>query len=99
MPRSDHSHPGAMLREMVFEPLGLSVTEGATKLGVSRVALSRVLNERAGISVDLARRLELAGVSSARFWLNLQTNYELAQAAKAGPVPKVERLQGESRGV
>jgi addiction module HigA family antidote len=94
MPRSDHTHPGALLRELVFAPLALSVTEGAGKLGVSRVALSRVLNEKAGISVDLARRLELAGASSARFWLNLQTNYELAEATKAGPVPKVERLEG-----
>ncbi|WP_297488507.1 hypothetical protein [Acidocella sp.] len=52
-----------------------------------------MLNERAGISVDLARRLERAGVSTARFWLSLQTNYELAEA---GPAPKVERLQVES---
>ncbi len=96
MTRRNHAHPGAMLRELVFDPLNLNVTEGARKLGVSRVALSRVLNERAGISVDLARRLELAGVSSARFWLNLQTNYELAQASKARSQPKVERLQPTS---
>jgi addiction module HigA family antidote len=93
MPRTNHAHPGAMLRELVFEPLELSVTEAAGKLGVSRVTLSRLLNERAGISVDLARRLELAGASTARFWLNLQTNYELAQAAIALPAPKVERLE------
>ena len=96
MPRTNHSHPGAMLRELVFEPLELSVTDAAGKLGISRVTLSRLLNERAGISVDLARRLEQAGVSTARFWLSLQTNYELAEAAKAGPAPKVERLQVES---
>jgi antitoxin HigA-1 len=93
MPRTGHSHPGAMLRELVFAPLEMSVTDAAGKLGISRVALSRVLNEKAGISVDLARRLELAGVSSARFWLNLQTNYELAQAMKVKPQPKVQKLQ------
>ena len=51
-------HPAAILREDVLPALGLTVTEAARQLGVSRVALSRVLNERAGISVDLARRIE-----------------------------------------
>ncbi|HEX7391085.1 MAG TPA: HigA family addiction module antitoxin [Acidiphilium sp.] len=92
MPRTDRSHPGEMLRETVFDSLGLTVTEAAEKLDISRVALSRVLNGKAGISVDLARRLELAGVSSARFWLTLQTNYELAQAMKVRPQPKVRKL-------
>jgi addiction module HigA family antidote len=82
MTRANHSHPGAMLRELVFEPLKLTVTDAAEKLGVSRVTLSRVTNERAGISTELAIRLEKAGVSTARFWLNLQTNYELSKALK-----------------
>lgn len=74
------AHPGELLREDVLKPLGLGVTEAAQRLGMSRTALSRVLNGRAGVSPDLAIRLEQAGVSSARFWLNLQTNFELAQA-------------------
>jgi addiction module HigA family antidote len=73
-------HPGALLREDVFGPLNLSVTEGAERLAMSRVALSRVLNGRASISPDLAIRLESAGVSTARFWMTLQTNYDLAKA-------------------
>jgi antitoxin HigA-1 len=93
MPRPNHAHPGAMLRELVFVPLHLNVTDAAEKLDITRVALSRVLNGKAGISVDLARRLELAGASSARFWLDLQTNYELAKAMKAQPQPRVQRLQ------
>lgn len=60
-------HPGAMLRDGVLTPLNLAATEAATRLGMSRVALSRVLNGRAGISPDLAIRLERAGVSTARF--------------------------------
>ena len=75
-----HPHPGEMLKETVFEPLGLSVTEAADRLAMTRVALSRVLNGKAGISPDLAVRLETAGVSTARFWITLQANYDLWRA-------------------
>lgn len=75
-------HPGEILREDVIAELGLSVTEAAARLGMSRVAFSRVLNCKAGISPDLAIRLELAGVSTARAWLTMQANYDLAQALK-----------------
>lgn len=85
-------HPGEILREDVLEPLDLGVSEAAEKLGVSRVALSRVLNGKAGISPTLALRLEAAGVSTARFWMNLQTNYALAVARSEG-MPEVKRLQ------
>ncbi len=78
----DHPHPGEILKEDVLEPLGLSVTEAAGRLGIARPNLSRVLNGKTGISLELALRLESAGASTARFWLNLQTNYELAEAAK-----------------
>jgi antitoxin HigA-1 len=84
-------HPGLMLRADVLEPLGLGVTEAAQKLGMSRVALSRVVNGRAGISPDLAIRLEQAGVSTARFWMGLQSNYDLAQAMSHRQ-PPVEKL-------
>lgn len=84
-------HPGLMLRGDVLEPLGLGVTEAARKLHMSRVALSRVVNGRAAISPELAIRLEQAGVSTARFWLNLQVNYDLALAL-THKHPAVERL-------
>ncbi len=74
------SHPGEILREEVIDALGLSVTEAARRLGMSRVALSRVLNGKAGISPDLAIRLERAGVATARAWLQMQANYDLWQA-------------------
>lgn len=84
-------HPGALLREDVLEPQKLTVTEAAKRLGMSRVALSRVINEKAGISTDLAIRLELAGVSTARAWLTMQASYDLAQAKKHKQ-PHVEAL-------
>lgn len=82
----DHPHPGEILKEDVLAPLGLTVTEAAKRLGMTRPNLSRVLNGKSGISPDLALRLEYAGVSTARFWMNLQTNYELAESAKHPPL-------------
>lgn len=87
-----HPHPGEVLREMVFEPLTLSVSEAAEKLCMSRPALSRVLNGRAGISPDLAIRLEIAGVSTARFWMHLQANYDLWKAMQHKQ-PAIQPLQ------
>lgn len=85
-------HPGLMIRDEVLEALRLNVTDAARKLGMSRVALSRVVNGRAGISPELAIRLETAGVSSARFWLALQMNYDLAQARNHSQ-PAIEKLR------
>jgi addiction module HigA family antidote len=89
-------HPASILREDVLPALGLTVTEAARQLGVSRVALSRVLNERAGISVDLARRIEAwLGVEnggSAETWLRMQIDYDLWQSNKSRPLPKIRRV-------
>ncbi len=85
-------HPGELLREDVLRPLGIEVTDAAHRLGISRTTLSRVINGRSGISPDLAIRLERAGVSTARFWMTLQTNYELASAEQRIQ-PVVQRLQ------
>ncbi len=85
-------HPGELLREDVLAPLGLSVKEVAARLGMSRVALSRVLNGHAAISPDLAVRLELAGVSTARAWLAMQANYDLARVMQHEQ-PPVRALQ------
>ncbi len=88
----NHPHPGELLREDVLLPLGIEVTDAAQRLGVSRTTLSRIINGRAGISPDLAIRLERAGVSAAKFWMTLQANYELAQAEQRG-WPDVRPLQ------
>ena len=89
-------HPAAILREDVLPALKLTVTEAARQLGVSRVALSRVLNERAGISVDLARRIEAwlgpETGGSAETWLRKQIDYDLWQSKKSRPLQKIKRV-------
>jgi antitoxin HigA-1 len=80
MPMRDPPHPGGIVRRQCLEPLGLSVTEAAEGLGVTRQALSDLVNGKAGISVDMAIRLAKAFGSSAETWLGLQSAYDLAQA-------------------
>jgi addiction module HigA family antidote len=77
-------HPGEVLREDVLADLGLSVGEAASRLGISRVALSRVLHGHARISPNLAVRLEKAGVGTARAWLAMQTAHDLAAERATG---------------
>nr|WP_015060451.1 HigA family addiction module antitoxin [Bartonella sp. TT0105]ADN97104.1 virulence associated protein [Bartonella sp. TT0105] len=88
-------HPGKLLREDVIKELGLSINEAAERLGISRVALSRVLNGKAAVSANLAIRLEMAGVSTARAWLAMQTNYDLSKALKRKQ-PKIQPLSVSS---
>jgi antitoxin HigA-1 len=88
----NHPHPGELLREDVLKPLRLPVKDAAARLGMSSRALSRVLNGRAGISPDLAVRLERAGVSTARFWMTLQSNFDLSQALQREQ-PPIKLLQ------
>jgi addiction module HigA family antidote len=76
-------HPGELLADSFGEDgLNISIAAAARRLGVSRVALSRVLNCRAAVSPDLAVKLERAGLSTARFWLAVQAAYDLSQALK-----------------
>ncbi len=85
-------HPGEILRGLCLEPLGLSVTNAATALGVSRKTLSAVLNGRAGISPEMAVRLSIAFKTSAESWLNQQVQYDLWRAEKRRKGLKVTRL-------
>jgi addiction module HigA family antidote len=85
-------HPGEILRDTALRRDGrLSVTEFAKRLGVSRVALSRVVNGRAAVSAELAIRLAAALGGSAESWLRLQVAYYLWQAQKKRR-PKIEPL-------
>ena len=70
-------HPGEVLRELCLEPLGLTVTQAAEALGVSRKTLSSLLNGRSGISPEMAIRLSKAFGTSAESWLNQQMQYDL----------------------
>ncbi len=89
-------HPGETLREDVLPALGLTVTAAAKQLGVTRAALSRILNRRAGISPEMALRLEgWLGVENggrADLWLGQQAAYDLWQARQSG-APKVQRAE------
>lgn len=83
------AHPGQVLRE--YLPNSLSIGEVAAQLGVTRQALSAVLNGRAGISAEMALRLEGALGTSAEMWLGMQSNHDLWRARKR--LPKVRRLR------
>ncbi len=85
-------HPGEILADTVLrEDGGLTVTEFAKRLGVSRVALSRVVNGRAAVSAELAIRLAAALGGSAESWLNMQVAYDLSRAEKRRR-PRIARL-------
>ncbi|GAB4273112.1 MAG: HigA family addiction module antitoxin [Methylomicrobium sp.] len=73
-------HPGEIIKELCLDPLGLSVTEAAKALGVSRKTLSAVLNGRAGISPEMAIRLSIAFNTSSESWLMQQAQYDLWHA-------------------
>ena len=94
--RHNPPHPGETLREDVLPTLGLTITEAAKQLGVTRAAFSRVLNEHAAISPEMALRLEgWLGVENggrADLWLGQQAAYDLWQARQAG-APKVQRAE------
>lgn len=85
-------HPGEVLKELCIEPLGLSITDAAEGLGVSRKTLSAILNGRSGISPVMAIRLSLAFDTSAESWLNQQVQYDLWVARQNKRRFKVRRL-------
>jgi addiction module HigA family antidote len=87
------AHPGRSIRDACLEPLGLSVTEGAEILGVTRQALNNVINGRSGISPEMAIRLSKAFGSTPETWLGMQLAYDLAQARKKESTIKVRRLR------
>lgn len=93
MPMKNPPHPGHSIKDACLDPLGLTVTEAAKVLSIARHTLSRVLNGRAGISPDMAIRLEKAGWSNADHWLRLQTAYDLAQARQHQRDIKVHRYE------
>ena len=92
MSMKDPPHPGRIVRQDCLEPLGLSVTDAAKALGVSRNALSEIVNERRGISPEMAIRLDKAFGGGADSWHMMQANYDMAQAMKQADRIKVERV-------
>ncbi len=92
MPMKNPPHPGLSVRHDCLEPLALSVTEAAKKLDISRKQLSDIVNGHAGISPEMAIRLDKAFGGGAETWLRLQAAYDLAQAMKRAGRIKVRRL-------
>ena len=93
MPMKNPPHPGRSIKNACLDHYSLSVTDAAKVLGVARHTLSRVLNGKAGISPEMAIRLEKAGWSNADQWLRLQMAYDLAQARQLEADIKVERYK------
>jgi len=93
MPMKNPPHPGLSVRHDCLEPLGLSVTEAASKLGISRKQLSDILNGHSGLSAEMAIRLDKAFGGGADTWFRLQAAYDLAQAMKQAHKIRVERIR------
>ena len=85
------AHPGQIVRNACLEPLGLTVTESAKILGVSRQTLNNVIHGKSGISPEMAIRLSKAFGSTAETWLGMQLAYDLAQARKDEGRIKIRR--------
>lgn len=86
-------HPGRSIRDACLDAVDLNVTEAAKVLGVARHTLSRVINGHAGISPEMAIRLEKAGWANAGHWMRLQAAYDLAQARKHEDEIDVKRYE------
>lgn len=90
MAMKDAPHPGGIVRRQCLEPLGLTVTKAARGLGVTRQALSELVNENSGISVEMAIRLSKAFGSSPEMWLGLQMAHDLSKARERAEEIEVE---------
>ncbi|MDO8356628.1 MAG: HigA family addiction module antitoxin [Nitrospirota bacterium] len=86
-------HPGLSVRHDCLEPLGLSITDGAKALGVTRQAMNNLVSGKAGISAEMAIRLEKAFGGGAETWLRMQAAYDLAQVEKRVGKIKVRRVK------
>ena len=87
-------HPGGIIRDLCIKPLGLTVTEAAEGLGVTRKTLSMLLNGRAGISPEMAVRLSQAFGRNPESWLQLQVQYDIAQVRKSAKEINLKPLYG-----
>jgi antitoxin HigA-1 len=85
-------HPGEVIKSLCLAPLGVTVTQAADALGVSRKTLSAILNGRAGISPEMAVRLSIAFSTTAESWMNQQTQYDLWHAEQRRKRLRVMKL-------
>jgi addiction module HigA family antidote len=93
MRMKDPPHIGGFIRREIVEPLGLSVTEAARALGVTRQALNNLLNEKSSLSAEMALRIEKAFGPKMDHLLRMQLEYDVAQARKREASLKVRKVQ------
>ena len=93
MPMKSPPHLGGFVRRQILEPLGLSVTDAAAALDVTRQALSNLVNERAALTADMALRLEKAFGVSMDLLMRMQLAYDLADARARERTIKVKRYK------
>jgi len=92
MPMHHPPHPGLSIRHDCLEAAGLSVTETAEILGVTRQALSNLINEKSGVSAEMAIRLSKAFGSTPEAWLRMQMAYDLWQAKQRIGKIKIKKV-------
>ena len=92
MAMNNPAHPGAIVRAACLRPLGLSVSEGARRLGVGRQTLSHLVNEKSSVSIEMSYRLSKAFGSTPETWLGMQLAFDLAQSRDLEQKIKVERI-------
>ena len=97
MSMNNPPHPGGIVKRQCLQPLGLTVTRAAQGLGVTRQALSELINERTGVSVEMAIRLSKAFGSTPETWLGMQTAYDLWQAKDRAGEITVEEFSRRER--
>ncbi len=93
MPRPIPTHPGLYIRHDCLEPLGLTITAAAEHLGVTRGHLSKIIHGKARVTPQMAIRLSQAFGSTPRWWLQIQTNYDIAQAEKQSTHINIKRIE------
>ena len=86
------SHPGEVLQAMYLEPMGVSITDAAHALGVSRKHVSAIVNAGASVTPDMAARLAAVFGPDVQFWINLQAQYDVWQISQK-PAPKLKRME------
>ena len=97
MSKKNPINPGEYVRYDCIEPLGLTITDAAKVLGVTRQTLTSLVNGKSGVSAEMAVRLEKAFGGSAATWLRLQVTYDLAQVMKRASRIRVRRVRSSAR--
>ena len=98
MATQEPTHPGVVIKETYLAPLGLTVTDAADALGVTRKTFSELVNGHSGVSIHMALRLSRAFGTTPEFWLNMQQTYDLQRAKKWTRLEGVKVLMEPSNG-